>query len=347
MHMKKVRKFIFLLLLACFPFFVFAQITKPGYETSKKGTTAPVGPKKFSGNSRIIIEIDEPGTLYVNYKKVWDFKKGDVWESDLPSGMHMIKLTNGQDTWESTKETNSGKQLIVVTNLKSTIHKRKFWEEKLEREIEQTKLRKRQEDEQRIKQEEEKKRQEDEDRRKAEEQRRKELLKIGTTGSFIDSRDGQLYKTITFGNGQSWMAENLNFDLSGSMCYDKSSSNCYKYGRLYTWQQAKQACPPGWRLPTKGDFEKLDGLFDYNERYEFLIKGGKSGFNAELGGYHNAYLTKRGFFSDNGKFGYYWGITEEDRSRAWGLEFYTGTDHFRLTTHLKSSSFSCRCIKDE
>ena len=34
-------------------------------------------------------------------------------------------------------------------------------------------------------------------------------------------------------------------------------SNVGKCGYLYTWEGAKRACPPGWRLPSKEDFEEL------------------------------------------------------------------------------------------
>ena len=70
------------------------------------------------------------------------------------------------------------------------------------------------------------------------------------TGSFTDPRDGRTYRTVEL-NGLTWIAENLNFDV-GEECwfYDNDPKNGAKYGRLYTWEAAQRACPPGWMLPT-------------------------------------------------------------------------------------------------
>jgi len=68
--------------------------------------------------------------------------------------------------------------------------------------------------------------------------------------SFTDPRDNKQYKMVTIGN-QTWMAENLNYNASGSKCYDNDENNCKKYGRLYNWETAREACPNGWYLPSK------------------------------------------------------------------------------------------------
>lgn len=58
-------------------------------------------------------------------------------------------------------------------------------------------------------------------------------------GTMTDERDGKTYKTFTVeydGESRTWLAENLNYTVDNSWCYNDDQANCEKYGRLYsTW----------------------------------------------------------------------------------------------------------------
>ena len=175
-------------------------------------------------------------------------------------------------------------------------------------------------------------------------------------GELTDSRDGQTYKTVTIGT-QTWMAENLNYETSASYCYDDAEINCIKYGRLYTWTAALNACPSGWLLPSTDDWSVL-----------FASVGGSSIAGEKLK-YTSGWYNNRGNGTDD--FGFsalpagersdlmgcinegdralFWCSNEVDSFRA----YYIYLNHNSVNAFLsyeggkEGSQFSVRCIKDD
>jgi uncharacterized protein (TIGR02145 family) len=54
------------------------------------------------------------------------------------------------------------------------------------------------------------------------------------------------------------MAENLNYDVGGSTCYENDPANCEKFGRLYYKSTAMSACPAGFHLPSNTEWNILE-----------------------------------------------------------------------------------------
>jgi len=79
---------------------------------------------------------------------------------------------------------------------------------------------------------------------------------------FTDPRDGQVYRTVDLGLN-TWMAENLRYaGVDSTECglaegAEGVLSGCSNYGRFYTFYQAQEACPEGWRLASYEDWNLL------------------------------------------------------------------------------------------
>ncbi len=176
------------------------------------------------------------------------------------------------------------------------------------------------------------------------------------SGSFTDVRDGRTYKTVKIAT-LTWMAENLNYNAEGSKCYDNYPSICEAYGRLYDWETAMKACPSGWHLPSKYEWDVLTELVGGEKKEGKLLKAtsgwlfngngeDKFGFSALPCGYGSS----NGSFGGFGDIGYWWTAGEEHNRYAYA-RYYANADWKHGTsadwTDIdKKFLFSVRCLRD-
>ena len=184
------------------------------------------------------------------------------------------------------------------------------------------------------------------------------MLAAGTYGEYLDIRDYQVYRTIKIGS-QTWFAQNLNYVTVGSECYDDDPANCVTYGRLYWQSDAQSACPSGWHLPSKAEWNALNEYVDDINGSESVgtslkalnvweatssVDGGTDlvGFSGLAGAYSGS-ISICGGTRNHGLF---W-TADENTYRCLlcdNTTLYEYTDYYYGAS---SSKMSVRCIKDE
>jgi uncharacterized protein (TIGR02145 family) len=198
---------------------------------------------------------------------------------------------------------------------------------------------------------------------------------VDGSGMLTDSRDGKRYKTAVIG-GNRWMGENLKYQpqSGNSWCYDNSSSNCDRYGRLYDWRTARTICPAGFHLPLAADWDRLalaaggkrtkyrndntgKDFFAWDDAgKKFKARSGWNnrkdgsggngtdafGFSALPGGLRNT----DGNFNYAGNIGFWWTASECGNGTACDRDMRISYDYVREDGDGKDYGFSVRCIQD-
>ena len=174
--------------------------------------------------------------------------------------------------------------------------------------------------------------------------------------TLTDTRDGKVYRTVTIGN-QIWMAENLNYKTDSSFCYNDSAEYCAKYGRLYIWDAAMDACPDGWHLPDSTEWNTLFSAVGGKSTAEEVLKS-TSGWVGEKGEARNgtdnygfAALPagvrdeRGGLFSREGGTAKFWSSTERSSDMATNIILYYYFDVFEASG--RHDAMSVRCLNDD
>ena len=174
----------------------------------------------------------------------------------------------------------------------------------------------------------------------------------------VDPRDGQIYKVVTIGE-QTWMAHNLVYETdAGIYCYNDSAKYWQKYGRLYTWAAATMACPEGWHLPTKAEFETLFWAVGGPSTAAEMLKS-TSGWNSSSNDFDffgsdifafsalpAGYRGRDGNYYNEGNNAVFWSSTENDGGKAYYMFLNYSDVSASLFNDNKDYGFSVRCLKD-
>ena len=135
-------------------------------------------------------------------------------------------------------------------------------------------------------------------------------------------------------NGITWATRNV----GGTGAF---MTNPEDYGNYFDWQEAKNACPSGWRLPTKAEFETLITAGSI-----WTTQNGKAG--RKFGSGNNTIFmpaagVRDGSLSGVGGYGYYWSSTSLNSENAYCWEFSV---EYALSDYgYKGLSMSVRCVK--
>jgi len=188
-------------------------------------------------------------------------------------------------------------------------------------------------------------------------------------GSFIDSRDGTIYQTVTI-DSLIWMTENLNFTTEESHCpnFSKSIEECNN-GNFYRFEEISNVCPQSFRLPYVYEFENyLLKMLELRGVPEDSIYFDE--FNSDIGSWMSDFTYKTNIFEEPNiikisKTGHIQGkkLKKDDSFHVWlrSLEDKNKPIHYHIfenwfTAHnhkhhifvrrkKKRRKFSVRCVK--
>ncbi len=194
------------------------------------------------------------------------------------------------------------------------------------------------------------------------EQEKRSLIRDASS-MITDPRDGQTYRIIEI-DGRKWFAQNANYEVPGkSWCYDDQESYCVRSGRLYNFEGAKQACPPGWHLPR--DREWTDMLTGLTKCYDGVQKCGafaakmkattgwqggggtdEYGFTVFSSGFRKTIGKKIVKYESMGEYAGFWSAQNGRNETLWLWSMGRMSDQMvRQLVSNKEFGYSVRCIE--
>ncbi len=196
--------------------------------------------------------------------------------------------------------------------------------------------------------------------------------------------DGQTYRTVNI-NGQVWFAENLNYEVSGSKCYNNNSANCVAYGRLYNWSMAmnfpsscdsincsnlikpkhRGICPEGWHIPSEVEWNALSSYVQSNSGCSNCdaakLKATSGWSSCGPSGSGSSYLCEDaygfsalpggtglsgGSFNGVGTYSIWWSASEYGSNYVYYRIMSYNYESTDWNSNVKDGFFSVRCLQD-
>lgn len=156
---------------------------------------------------------------------------------------------------------------------------------------------------------------------------------FGSSGVYTDPRSDagnqQQYQYVRY-RGLVWMDQDLSYSV-GATTHNGST--------LYSWENAQNACPPNWRLPTIEEFNGSDGLED---KFKSSSLGGYFLMTAwHKKGYEGMYwLTTSSSSSDNYLYAVHFNINRE-------FGTVVRVDKGVVDVFTESAAFAVRCVTED
>ncbi|TSA35806.1 MAG: hypothetical protein D4R64_09000 [Porphyromonadaceae bacterium] len=174
------------------------------------------------------------------------------------------------------------------------------------------------------------------------------------TGIYQDKRgtNYESYGTVLIGD-QWWFTRNMS--VHDTLKYRQYFYNYdwhiyYDYGNLYLQQYLTNICPPGWRVPSREDWNKLFSNYPADQLYEALMPGGESDFSAILGGMGTGSQANTAEYQGIYRYGYYWSTTKPLGSSSpsvWVITFDKPKRQVLKGYYDETlKQYSVRCVKD-
>lgn len=168
---------------------------------------------------------------------------------------------------------------------------------------------------------------------------REYLVEKGVQDNILtDTRNGKQYPVYIL-EDKIWMKANLAYDpsspaskkdtLDPKNCYMEDSNFCTKFGRYYTWSEAKNACPAGWRLPSDSDWRQF--IKQKSIPWQSMGQGGCKDWDS---------------YGDGSNAGHYWSSSKTQKSTARAFEFRKATKAIDRTDEDLKKGLYVRCVAD-